>query len=217
MKYIILFFIFNFLYSQKQDEGMKAYSEERYQDARLYYENIIDKREKNEAAKFGLGASAFKQKDIETATKIFNQIKYSKNNILASKANYNLGNILREQNKLDESLNAYKNAIELNPKDDDAKINYELLKNAIEQQREQNDQQQNQDGQEQNQNDQQQDQDGQEKQKKQGYKSNAKNELEQTDKQMQAEAILDALRNKEKINQKLNIKKSKSRKLEKDW
>jgi hypothetical protein len=35
--------------------------------------------------------------------------------------------------------------------------------------------------------------------------------------QIQAEAILDALKEKQKINQKMNISKSKSKKMEKDW
>ena len=38
-----------------------------------------------------------------------------------------------------------------------------------------------------------------------------------TDKQIQAEAILNALKDQEKINQKRQISKSKSKKLEKDW
>ena len=38
-----------------------------------------------------------------------------------------------------------------------------------------------------------------------------------TDKQLQAEAILNALKDQEKINQKRQIAKVKSRKLEKDW
>ncbi len=38
-----------------------------------------------------------------------------------------------------------------------------------------------------------------------------------TDKQLQAEAILNALKDQEKINQKRQIAKAKSRKLEKDW
>ena len=36
-------------------------------------------------------------------------------------------------------------------------------------------------------------------------------------KKKEAEAILNALRDKEKINQKLQIKKAASRKMEKDW
>ena len=38
-----------------------------------------------------------------------------------------------------------------------------------------------------------------------------------TDRQIQAQAILDALKDQEKINQKQKIAKSKSHKLEKDW
>ena len=38
-----------------------------------------------------------------------------------------------------------------------------------------------------------------------------------TDKQKEAEAILNALKNQEKINQKFQIKKARSKKMEKDW
>ena len=40
---------------------------------------------------------------------------------------------------------------------------------------------------------------------------------QKTDQQIQAEAILNALKDQEKINQKRQIKKARSRKMEKDW
>jgi len=40
---------------------------------------------------------------------------------------------------------------------------------------------------------------------------------QKSDQQVQAEAILNALKDLEQINQKRIIKKSKNRKLEKDW
>ena len=40
---------------------------------------------------------------------------------------------------------------------------------------------------------------------------------QKTDQQIQAEAILNALKDQEKINQKRQIKTARSRKMEKDW
>ena len=60
----------------------------------------------------------------------------------------------------------------------------------------------------------------QEKENKEQEQSQVKRDESQeqrSDKQMQAEAILNALKDKEKINQKRQIAKAKSRKLEKDW
>jgi hypothetical protein len=173
----------------------------------------------------------------------------SKDKSLASKAMYNLGNMFRDQQKMEESLAFYRKAIELDPTDEDAKVNYELLKQVLQQQQQQekdsdkdqnqdkkdqqnqdqNEQDQNSENQdEQNQNkdqekkeqDQQQSQSDLEKENKEQEQSQAKQDESQeqrSDKQMQAEAILNALKDKEKINQKRQIAKAKSRKLEKDW
>ena len=50
-----------------------------------------------------------------------------------------------------------------------------------------------------------------------GQTNNSSNSKQFSDKQIQAEAILNALKNQEKINQKQKLLKLKSRKLEKDW
>ena len=73
---------------------------------------------------------------------------------------------------MEESLEYYKKSIVLNPEDKDAKINYELLKQTLQQQQ---DQQQH----------------------------------SELNKKKEAEAILNALRDKEKINQKKVIKEKK--------
>ena len=117
-----------------QDKGRNAYDDQRYNDARIYYQDILLERKNDNAAKFGLGVTAYKQKDIETALSALNDAKNSEDSKLASKAYYNLGNMLREQNKIDDGLAFYKKAIELDPNDQDAKINFELLKQIVQQQ-----------------------------------------------------------------------------------
>ena len=224
-----------------QDKGKKAYEEGHYDEARIYYEHVLKNRKKDNGAQFGLGVTAYQQKDMETAARALNNAMNSDDKSLASKAMYNLGNMFRDQQKMEESLALYRKAIELDPTDEDAKVNYELLKQVLQQQEQQ--QQQNKQNQEQDQekqDQQKQNQDNQEKsedqqkqqedqQKSQSEKEEEKKEQQQsqakqdetqdqkTDKQMQAEAILNALKDQEKINQKRQIAKSKSRKLEKDW
>ena len=229
-----------------QDKGKKAYEEGHYDEARVYYEHVLKNRKKDDGAQFGLGVTAYQQKDMETAARALNNAMNSDDQSLASKAMYNLGNMFRDQQKMEESLALYRKAIELDPTDEDAKVNYELLKQVLQQQEQQQQQdkqnqehdQEKQDQQKQNQDsegqdeqnknqdnqekgeDQQQSQSEKEEEKKEQQQSQAKKDetqAQKTDKQMQAEAILNALKDQEKINQKRQIAKSKSRKLEKDW
>ena len=236
-----------------QDKGKKAYEEGHYDEARVYYEHVLKNRKKDDGAQFGLGVTAYQQKDMETAARALNNAMNSDDKSLASKAMYNLGNMFRDQQKMEESLALYRKAIELDPTDEDAKVNYELLKQVLQQQEQQqqqdkqnqeqdqekqdqqkqdqdsegqDEQNKNQDNQEKGedqqkqQEDQQQSQSEKEEEKKEQQQSQAKKDETQdqkTDKQMQAEAILNALKDQEKINQKRQIAKSKSRKLEKDW
>ena len=224
-----------------QDKGKKAYEEGHYDQARVYYEHVLKNRKKDDGAQFGLGVTAYQQKDMETAARALNNAMNSDDQSLASKAMYNLGNMFRDQQKMEESLALYRKAIELDPTDEDAKVNYELLKQVLQQQEQQQQQdKQNQEHDQEKQDQQKQNQDNQEKsedqqkqqedqQKSQSEKEEEKKEQQQsqakqdetqdqkTDKQMQAEAILNALKDQEKINQKRQIAKSKSRKLEKDW
>ena len=202
---ILLIVSINFMFGQ--DKGKSAYNDQRYGDAKIYYQDILSKRKNDNAAKFGLGVTAYKQKDIETAFSSLNAAKNSEDSKLASKAYYNLGNMLREQNKMDDSLAFYKKAIELDPSDQDAKINFELLKQVIQEQQDQEQQDQEQQDQEQ------QDQE----QQNQEQKDKKEDDGQKTDQQIQAEAILNALKDQEKINQKRQIKKARSRKMEKDW
>ena len=198
MIFIIFILLINVGFSK--DKGKAAFDNGNYADARFYYENILRSRENDDAAKYGLGVSAYKQNDIEGALRALKESTNAGDKNLASKSYYNLANILRESGEMEESLKYYKKSILLNPLDKDAKINFELLKQILQQQQDQ--QQQDQQQQDQQQQDQQ--QKGQE-------------EKLESSKKKEAEAILNALRDQEKINQKFQIKKATSRKMEKDW
>ncbi|GIR88938.1 MAG: hypothetical protein CM15mP87_04300 [Candidatus Neomarinimicrobiota bacterium] len=187
MIFIILLLIVNVSFSQ--DKGKTAYENGNYNDARLYYENILRSRENDNAAKYGLGVSAYKQNDIDGALSALKETTNTDDKVLASKSYYNLANILRESGEMEESLEYYKKSIVLNPEDKDAKINYELLKQTLKQQQDQqqqDQQQQDQQQQDQQQQDQQQqDQQQQDQQQQDQQQQDQQQQDQQEDQQRQ--------------------------------
>jgi len=252
--YLFIYILFNYLFSQ--DLGQKLFEEKKYDQAQKYYESILEQRVDDKAAQYGIGSSSYYQNNIEGALNNFGNILDSEDKELKSKAYYNIARILQDKNETEQSLAYYRKSLELNPSDIDAKINYELLKNQISQNKEQKDGEDNENNESKNDEEQQQ-QDGQGDKDKNDDRSNdeeddstknednknnmeennssnqsqsqeqdeaqpkEKNESEQnenkSDDLMQMEAILNALKDQEKINQKQKILKTKSFKFDKDW
>jgi len=227
-----------------QDKGLEFYQNQEYDEAKGYYENILLERGDNAQAHFGLGASSYQQGDIEVAKEGFQESLKTSDNNLRSKAFYNLGNTFYKNNKTNEALSFYRKALELNPNDKDALFNYEYLKyqkkppekdkdNQEQKDQEQKDQEQK--DQEQKEEEQKEEEQKEEEQKEEEQKEEEQKEEEQQQGQekqqdkmdssneekdqdlTQAESILDALKQDEKIMQKKQISRAKSRKLAKDW
>lgn len=228
-KAFILIIIFAITGLLADDDGLNNYKNKKFEEAKSYYEQILTVRENDAAASLGLGASQYQLGDIPNAAKSFEEALNSKDINIQNRAYYNLGNSLYSQQKMEESIAFYRKALELNPNDDDAKFNYELAKYITQQQQEQNqdDQQDEQDQQQndsKNDNDQEnkpQDTDKEEPDKQEDEESDSSQQEERdapkTQKQMNAEAILDALKDEEKIHQKVKMAQQSSRKFEKDW
>ena len=245
MKPTIIIYILILNYCFAQDKGKKAFDNKDYNASFEYYKTILDKRRDDNSAKYSAGVAAYKKNDPKSAKYYLNEAKNSNDKILSSKAFYNLAEIYRDENKIEESLDYLKKAIKLNPNDEDAKINFELLNQLYNQNNSDSGKKQNQDRDKDSDSDQEQSQDNQNNsepdqkqsqntqdssdwEKDQNQKKNQdqdfdknqksnKDNIAKTDKELQAEAILDALRGEEKINQKQKILKTKTRNLEKDW
>ena len=229
-KSIILFLLFSTLMGQ--DKGQKLFEQKKYDEARRYYESILDKRDEDKAALFGIGSSAYYQNDIEAALNSFRNILDSEDDQLKSKSYYNLARILQDKNELEKSLALYRKSLELDPTDIDAKVNYELLKRQISQNQKDENQSNEQDSERnENENSEKEDENNkladQNKKEQEESKEDKQDEADQnipdndggnkSDELMQAEAILNALKDQEKINQKQKILKTKSLKFDKDW
>ena len=244
-KSIIIFLLFSTLMGQ--DKGQKLFEQEKYDEARKYYKSVLDKRDDDKAALFGVGSSAYYLDDIEGALNSFGNTLDSEDDQLKSKSYYNLARILQDKNELEKSLALYRKSLELDPTDIDAKVNYELLKRQISQnQKDENQKDENQKDENQKDENQKDEQNSERNENENSEKEDENNELAEQNKKeqedskgdkqgevdqnipdnegenksdelMQAEAILNALKDQEKINQKQKILKTKSLKFDKDW
>ena len=196
-----------------QDKGLEFYQNQEYDEAKGYYEKILLERGDNAQAHFGLGASSYQQGDIEVAKEGFQESLKTSDNNLRSKAFYNLGNTFYKNNKTNEALSFYRKALELNPNDKDALFNYEYLKYQKKPPEKDKDNQEQKDQEQKEEEQKEEEQKGQEKQQDKMDSSNEEKDQDLA----QAESILDALKQDEKIMQKKQISRAKSRKLAKDW
>jgi Ca-activated chloride channel family protein len=142
----VLFFMMmsNVSFSQNSNsailKGNKAYKENKFDEAEKEYRTALKKSEKNVTANYNLGNVLYKKDKGEEAVKAYdNVIQNTDDNTVKQKAFYNKGVAYQKAKKLPECILAYKNALILNPNDEDARQN---LQRALKQQQQQQQNQQ---------------------------------------------------------------------------
>jgi tetratricopeptide (TPR) repeat protein len=208
-----------------RDETRALYDAGRYAEAIKKYDRILAQHPDWEEAHYGKGSALYKSDQVEDAIREFEQALAIKDPLKKSATFYNLGNALLKSNRLEESLKFYQRAIELNPHDFDAKHNFELVRQLLQQPPNQSQQQQNKQDQKQqkqqqhqpNQSQQNQPQQQQQQQQSQEQQSAQQRQAQQKSKE-EAAQILDALKDNEKKLMQERLKtKYTGIKREKDW
>lgn len=236
-----ILFCLSFLVTEGQSQtlrshvsaGNRAYEKGNYNDAEVAYKKGLLEDPKSREAQSNLGNAYYKQQRFDEAGRQFGNSAVAMGEATdRARSLYNLGNSLFKGDKLQESVETYKQSLKLNPNDEDARYNLEMARKKLKQQQQQKNQQQKQDKkQDQQENKQQQNQDQnqqqQEKQKQEQQNQQQEAQQDQTRQQAQkknqmpkqeAERILEALRNNEKEIQKNLRKREAVRiKVEKDW
>jgi Ca-activated chloride channel homolog len=220
-------------------KGNENYKNGSFQQAEVEYRKALEKNPQNYRANYNLGNTLYREKQYDAASAKFAGLAdKEKDKQKRSRYYYNLGNSLFQNKKYKESVDAFKNALKNNPRDQDAKHNLQLaMKMLREQQNQQNKNQQNKNDKDNKNNkndknkgdqDKQKDQQNKDKQKDQQgnnqQQQNQQNAAEQPQKgqisPQDAERILQALENEEKeVMKKAQDQKQKVRKvqLEKNW
>ncbi|RYY69274.1 MAG: VWA domain-containing protein [Chitinophagaceae bacterium] len=185
-------------------QGNEAYGRKDYPAAANEYNKVVQKNPDNVTAQYNLGNALYKSEKKEEAIGAYDKsINKLTRPVEKSNAYYNKGVVLQNDNKIPECIDAYKNALKLDPNNEDARQN---LQKALKQQKEQKkDEKDKKDDNK----DQQKNKDQEQKPKPQPSKMNKKD----------AEEKLKALLQKEKnLQDKLHkVNSNAPNKPEKDW
>lgn len=115
-------------FSQTQNsllrKGNKLYKQGEYEKALPEYQKAVELDPENPLANFNFGNALFRKEKWEDAEKNFdNVIAKATEEGMREQGYYNKGVALTKQSKLEESIDAYKNALRINPGDEDARVN----------------------------------------------------------------------------------------------
>ncbi len=183
-------------------QGNDAYKKSDYSKAIDLYKKAIAKNDKNVEAQYNLGNALYKIKKADDAQKAFESASEIGDKTLKANSAYNKGVVLTNENKLQESIEAYKESLRQNSTDEQVRENLQKAINELKKQ-------------------------DQPKQNNQDKKNNQDNKNDQQDQpknqsklnQKQAEKMLNAVRQEEKKLQQ-NRQKQKNQggnTPEKDW
>lgn len=221
-------------------KGNSFYNQGRYLEAQKEYQAALKENPSSIVGRYNLGLSQIRlgsnpsdttqtakdllQAGIKAMQQVANNVE--KNPSLASKANYNLGNVAFSEEDYKSALNYYKQSLRLNPDDDAARRNLRITQLKIQEQENEDNNQDNQDNQDQDQDNQdnqdnqdqndQNDQNEQNPDNQQNQNQDQQQPKEQEINQQTAEQIMNAMENKEnqtraRIGNTNNAEKSKGR------
>ena len=179
-------------------QGNKLFSTGDFANAEVSYRKAIEKNPRNPQAAYNLGNALLAQKKDSAAIEQFQSAaKLETNPMRKYQSFHNMGVICQSHKMYGEAIEAYKNALRLNPNDDETRYNLILCKHQKQKQDQQKQDQQ------QNKNDQKKD-DKQDQQKQDQQKDKKEQKQEQQKPQMSkdnAEQLLNAAMQQEKQTQ----------------
>ena len=209
-------------------EGNKQYEQKKFNDAEINYRKSLNTKENEFIGNYNLGNTFYQQGKYAEAKQQFEIASGSKetDKMELSNTYHNLGNALLKNNKYEESIEAYKQSLKINPSDNDTRYNLAYAKSKLQQQQQQNKENKEDKNKDQKKDDKSQQQKNKEQQQKD---QQAKQDENKSDKQEKAankdkiskedaEKILQALNNDEKKTQKkMNVKERVKVSIEKEW
>lgn len=118
----------------KLKKGIQAYKEEQWDEALNRFQDALLDDPENPQLHFNLGTVQYKKQKYQEALKSFEKAILTKDLKLQQYAYYNQGNVYYQMNKYPEAIQAYKKALDLDPADQDAKFNLELVRAKLKEQ-----------------------------------------------------------------------------------
>jgi len=201
-------------------QGNKEYDDKAFEESEVQYRKALEKDLSSYEGNFNLGDALYKQKKYEDASRKFSDLTGKETDKKELAKNYhNLGNSLLQSGRIEESIEAYKNALRNNPDDFETKYNLAWAMNLLQQQQQQQQQNQNQENKEQEQNKDQQNQEQQDQQKQEQQEQQQEQQKDKISRE-DANRILEALQQDEKqLQEKLKKQMARTQRVAilKEW
>ena len=202
--------------------GNKLYNDSLFIKAEVDYRKALDINPKSTDAMFNLGNALLMQQKVKEAMEQYESVsKVEKDKSKLAEIYHNMGVILQSAKQYPQCIEAYKESLRNNPKDDETRYNLALaqkmLKDQQQNQQNQDQQQQQQEQKEdkQDQNKDQQEQDQKDQQQNQQQQQQNKNEMSKENAQQLLNAVMQDEKNvQDKVKKQIQIQ---GKKLEKDW
>ena len=204
--------------------GNKLYNDSLFIKAEVDYRKALEVNPKSTDAMFNLANALLMQQKAKEAMEQYQSVsKIEKDKEKLAQIYHNMGVILQSSKQLPQCIEAYKESLRNNPKDDETRYNLALaqkqLKDQQQDQQNQDQQQQQQeqkeDKQEQNKDQQEQEQKDQQQQQNQQQQQQNKNEMSKENAQQLLNAVMQDEKNvQDKVKKQIQIQ---GKKLDKDW
>lgn len=216
-------------------EGNKLYADEKFTESEIAYRKSLEVNPRSVEGTYNLGNALYKQQKFPEAAEQYQLLTGQAQKMVETEEGrarlasvfHNLGDISMQSKEYQKSVEAFKQSLRLNPKDDETRYNLALAQKLLEDQQNQN-QDQNQDQQNQDKQEDQENKDDQQQQQQQQQQNDQKEDKTQQEQQQNeqmsqdnAQQMLDAFLQDEKETQekvkKAQAQQQQRRKTEKEW
>ena len=205
--------------------GNKLYNDSLFIKAEVDYRKALEINPKSTDAMFNLANALLMQQKAKEAMEQYESVsKIEKDKDKLAQIYHNMGVILQSSKQLPQCIEAYKESLRNNPKDDETRYNLALAQKQLkdqqqdqqnQDQQQQQQQKQEQEKQDQNKDQQEQDQKDQQQQQNQQQQQPNKNEMSKENAQQLLNAIMQDEKNvQDKVKKQIQIQ---GKKLDKDW
>jgi len=206
-------------------EGNKLYETEKFTEAEIAYRKSLEVNPRSFEGTYNLGNALYKQKKFPEAAEQYQllagqgekMIETPEGKARLAEIYHNVGNIGMQSKEYAKSVEAYKQSLRLNPKDDETRYNLALAQKLLhDQQNQQNEDQDKQDQQQQNQ-DQQQQQDDKKQDKTQEQQPQQQEQMSKDNAQQMLDAFLQDEKDTQEKVKKAQAQQQQRRRTDKEW
>ena len=120
-------------------QGNDFYKQNNFVDAEVQYKKALGENPNYEKANYNLGNAIYQQNRFKEALPIYELVsKTTQDQLTKAESFHNIGNSMMKEKQYEKAVEAYKNSMRNNSKDDETRYNLALAQKMLKQQQDQN-------------------------------------------------------------------------------